>query len=148
MGEVLAVAFSPDGTRIASGGRDGILRLWDAGTGDLLLKLEGHSDYIKSLAFSPDGRQIATGSGDHTVRIWDAQAAAIRWREVQETQLLKPSAERLVIDLCAELEESAAVVARLEADSSLGLRVRRMALRAILRREVAARNEAAVGNPR
>jgi WD40 repeat protein len=66
------VAFSPDGRRVASGGLDQAVKLWDAQTGQEVLTLRGHLDHVYCLAFSADGRQLASGSMDNTVRIWDA----------------------------------------------------------------------------
>jgi WD40 repeat protein len=67
------VAFSPDGTRTASGSFDLTVRVWDVSSGVLLLApLQGHTGHIFSVAYSSDGQQIASGSGDSTVRIWDA----------------------------------------------------------------------------
>ncbi|EDN93109.1 hypothetical protein SS1G_08974 [Sclerotinia sclerotiorum 1980 UF-70] len=69
---VSTVAFSPDGTKIASGSNDRTIRLWDAITGESLQTLEGHSDWVRSVAFSPDGTKIASGSNDRIIRLWDA----------------------------------------------------------------------------
>jgi WD40 repeat protein/serine/threonine protein kinase len=66
-----AVAMSPDGKRVASGGRE--VKVWDAQTGQQLFSLRGHVGDIYSLAFSPDGKRLASGSEDKTVKIWDAQ---------------------------------------------------------------------------
>jgi hypothetical protein len=55
-GSVLAVTFSPDGRRIASAGYDKTIKVWDAGSGQVLLTLKGHSDVVWHVAFSPDGR--------------------------------------------------------------------------------------------
>jgi len=70
---VTSVAFSPDGTRIASGSLDSTIRLWDAASGTAVGEpLQGHSDWVTSVAFSPDGTRIASGSLDSTIRLWDA----------------------------------------------------------------------------
>lgn len=73
---IYAIAYSPDGKRIATGGRDS-LRLWDAETFTEIVQLRGHTSFIWSLAFSPDGRQLVSGSGDKTARIWDAPSRGL-----------------------------------------------------------------------
>ena len=73
---VNGVAFSPDGTRIVSGGADHV-RLWNARTGQPVgLPLAGHAGPVNSVAFSADGTRIASGSLDHTVRVWPGHADA------------------------------------------------------------------------
>ena len=68
---VLAVAFSPDGTRLASGSTDTTVRLWDT-TGDRdSMTLQKHTGPTNVLAFSPDGKMLASGSTDKTVQLWD-----------------------------------------------------------------------------
>lgn len=70
-GTVHCVAFAPDGSRLATGGADGTVRIWDAQTYEQLLVLNGHEDYVKDVAFSADGSVLASASGDKTVRVWD-----------------------------------------------------------------------------
>ncbi len=69
---VNSVCFSPNGERIATGSRDGTVKLWDAATGEQLRTLKGHKAWVTSVCVSPDGGWIASGSGDRTVRLWDA----------------------------------------------------------------------------
>ena len=77
---VFAVAWSPDGKRIASGDSDGLVLVWDAFTGGHTYTYRGHVDYypghytsgaaVNSLAWSPDGKHIASASSDSTVQVW------------------------------------------------------------------------------
>ncbi|MGQ0604227.1 MAG: nSTAND1 domain-containing NTPase [Anaerolineales bacterium] len=68
---VQAVAYSPDGQRLASAGLDGTIKLWDLATGREILTLTGHVAGVRALAFSADGRRLASGSDDHSARVWD-----------------------------------------------------------------------------
>jgi hypothetical protein len=67
-----AVAFSPLGDVLASGGADDLVRLWNPHDGELISTLDGHSSWVRAVAFSPDGEIIASGGGDGTVRLWNA----------------------------------------------------------------------------
>jgi len=72
-GAVNGVAFSPDGTIIASVSKgDNIIKLWDAQNGTLLNTLKGHSGAVNSVAFSPDGTIIASRSRK-IIKLWDVQ---------------------------------------------------------------------------
>jgi len=71
---VISAAFSPDGTRLASAGRDATVRLWDTATGKCLHVLRGHTGTVESVAFLRDGKQIVSTGKDGTLRLWDAAA--------------------------------------------------------------------------
>jgi WD40 repeat protein len=72
---VNGVAYSPDGTRLASGSSDGTVRVWDAITGqEVLPPLRGHTGKITAAAYSRDGKKLASAGQDGTVRVWDAMA--------------------------------------------------------------------------
>ena len=68
---VYSVAFSPDGTTLASGSADNTIILWDATTGQYKQTLIGHKRAVYSIAFSPDGTTLASGSWDRTIKLWD-----------------------------------------------------------------------------
>ncbi len=69
-----ALAFSPNGDRLAIGGEDQRVRVIDArATTITLARPVGHEGEIRSVVFSPDGARIATASADKTARVWDAR---------------------------------------------------------------------------
>jgi hypothetical protein len=70
-GAVHSVAFSPDGTRLASGCNDRTVKLWHAASGQELRTLTGHAGEVLSVAFSPDGTRLASADSDGTVKVWD-----------------------------------------------------------------------------
>jgi eukaryotic-like serine/threonine-protein kinase len=70
---VYAIAWSPDGTRIASASQDGTVHVWDAATGHRSFRYHGHRGSVNAVAWSPNGGYIASASSDTTVQVWDAQ---------------------------------------------------------------------------
>ncbi len=86
-GNLLAVAFSPDGRTLACGcGKDigdpydlfGEVQLWDVRTGELLETLKGHEGGVTCLAFTDEGKTLVSGSYDKSVKIWDLPTGKLR----------------------------------------------------------------------
>jgi WD40 repeat protein len=145
---VKALTFSPDGKRLATGGDDRVVRLWDVDTGAELLTLRGHSGGVQALAFRPDGRCLASADGPisnyvvppdqpgirrpvYTIRLWESLPPAPEVR-------LQRAAAHLVDSLFDRLVRKEDVVAYLRD----GVR-----LRSPLRETALARAEQFVPDP-
>jgi WD40 repeat protein len=76
-GEVHALAFSADGARIASGGSNGEIKIWNTGEGQVVQSLLSHTALVSHVAFSPDGKTLASASYDKTVKVWDASSGQL-----------------------------------------------------------------------
>ncbi|HUE73801.1 MAG TPA: protein kinase [Pirellulaceae bacterium] len=78
-GPCLNVAFSPDGQRLAAGGKKNTIIIWEVETGRELQTLQGHNGEVYTVAFSPadDGRWVASGGEDSAVKIWDSRAGTL-----------------------------------------------------------------------
>ena len=77
-GAVLSVAYSPDGTKIVSGGEYATVHVWNSANGGVPQELKGHRNTIVSVAFLPDGNEIVGGSTDGTIRFWDSTSGSLR----------------------------------------------------------------------
>ncbi|KIJ61172.1 hypothetical protein HYDPIDRAFT_31474 [Hydnomerulius pinastri MD-312] len=74
---VVALSFSHDGTRLASGSGDHTIRIWNTSSGETIGEpWEVHSAHVNSVAYSHDDKVIATAGGDGVVRIWDVATEA------------------------------------------------------------------------
>ncbi len=73
----LNIAFSPDGKRLVTGGKEYTVKIWEVETGDLLHTLRGHNGDVSTVAFGPDGRWIASAGEDSTVKIWDSHTGSL-----------------------------------------------------------------------
>ena len=76
---VSGVAYSPDGTKLATGGH-GLIRVWDLRRATLSRVMKGHTSGVFALAFSPDGRTLASVSLDGTTRAWDLATGTQLWQ--------------------------------------------------------------------
>lgn len=70
---VLSLAFSPDGGALVSGAQDGGVTIWDPATGNIVRRLEGHTDHVYSISYSPDGERVISAGDDASVFIWNPQ---------------------------------------------------------------------------
>jgi WD40 repeat protein len=69
-----SIALSPNGKTVASGSKDGTMRLWDVETEKVVAKWTGHTHVAGSLCWSADGERLVSGSWDGTVRVWDVKS--------------------------------------------------------------------------
>jgi len=76
-GGVLSVAVSPDDKRIASGGEDNTVIIWDVESKQVVFKLVKHTAWVNCVCFSPDGKSLASGSDDGTALIWDTETGTV-----------------------------------------------------------------------
>lgn len=70
-----SLAFSPDGSRLATALGDGTIRVWDPDSGAAVATLSGHGSAVTSCGFSPDGKLLVSASKDRTLKVWDLSVA-------------------------------------------------------------------------
>ena len=102
--EARAVAFSPDGSVLATSSTNTI-KLWKVGTGGAWATLKGHSNMVFDIAFLEGGRTLASASLDQTVKLWDLNHAR------GETEILTENAGRNYGGLAFSLDGRALVSA-------------------------------------
>jgi WD40 repeat protein len=69
----MGLAFSPDGTLLASASWDQTIKLWEMASGAVRQTLVGHTDRVQTVTWSPDGRTLASAGFDHTIWLWDVE---------------------------------------------------------------------------
>ena len=72
---VYHVAFSADGSRLASCGYDRVIRIWDTARGKRVAALREHTEAVYAVAFSSDGKRLASASADRSVKIWNTETS-------------------------------------------------------------------------
>jgi WD40 repeat protein len=69
-----SLAFSPDGSQIASGSLGGPIDIWNLSSQSVVMKLNGHSQKVRAMSYSLDGNHVISGSNDETLRVWDLRS--------------------------------------------------------------------------
>lgn len=92
---VLCLALSTEGNKLAAGGCDRMVRVWDvSGEPKLEQEIENHADWVLGVAFSDDGKLLLTSSRDKTAKVWDLEA--------QESVLTFPDHQEIVFDVAVK----------------------------------------------
>ncbi|HEY8504650.1 MAG TPA: c-type cytochrome domain-containing protein [Gemmataceae bacterium] len=97
---VLCLALSKDGKKLAAGGCDRVVRVWDVSGGAAAAKLKGeienHADWVLGVAFSDDGKLLFTAGRDKTAKVWDLAA--------KESVLTFPGHQEPVFDVAVKAD--------------------------------------------
>lgn len=76
-GQIRAVAITPGGRIIASGGADKTINIWDLVSGNSIYTLSDHTNWVRGVAFSPDGKTLVSCSADKTLKIWNVSTGKL-----------------------------------------------------------------------
>lgn len=146
--DLYSIDFHPDGTRLATAGRDGSVTIWRLEPLELLLRLAVHDNYVHSVEFSDDGTRLVAGSGDSTITLFHALPTADRAERIAALDADRRAAAPLVDALLAEHENGTTVAEILRADTSLTPAERRAALYVLRTRLAAARRSSEASHRR
>lgn len=95
MGGTGRLAMRPDGRVFAAEEKDHSISLWDVDRREMIVSLQGHSDYVWALAFRSDGRVLAAASNDRSVLLWDVTDVGPRHKQVPPPKMLADIGSRL-----------------------------------------------------
>ncbi|BAU13376.1 WD-40 repeat-containing protein [Leptolyngbya sp. NIES-3755] len=73
LSSILTIAFHPDDQRLATGDKDGNLRIWQVPDGELLFREKHSGGWLRSVCFSPDGKLLASAGDGRTIRLWSLE---------------------------------------------------------------------------
>jgi WD40 repeat protein len=80
------VAFTPDGQRFLTGGRDNAVRFWSVKDGTPAGPILEHKNWVEDVAVSPDGRFVVTGCVDRSTRLWSLTTGRLLWSHWKHTR--------------------------------------------------------------
>jgi type 1 glutamine amidotransferase len=89
-GAISTVAFAAKGEQLASAGMDGVIRVWDVDTGNLLCVQQGHTGEVRALAFNPNGQKMASLGADHSLRYWTVPLPPVPPADIQKIEAALP----------------------------------------------------------